>query len=66
MPTGNLDEDKMASAQHHPEHHADPVVESPMDYAQHEKTYGGFLTGVKWTAIGLAILIVVLYFVIQP
>jgi hypothetical protein len=56
----------MATAQHQPEHHAAPVQESPMDYAQHEKTYGGFLTGVKWTAIGLAILIVVLYFVIQP
>jgi hypothetical protein len=51
---------------HHPEHHAEPVQESPMDYAQHEKTYNGFLTATKWTIIGLAVLIVILYFLIQP
>ena len=53
-------------ATHHPEHHSQPVIESPMDYAQHEKTYNGFLTGVKWTAIGLAVLIIILYFIIRP
>ena len=53
-------------ATHHREHHAQPIVESPMDYAQHEKTYSGFLTGIKWTAIGLAVLIIILYFVIPP
>jgi hypothetical protein len=58
------DEDSMAT--HHPEHHAQPVVESPMDYAQHEKTYNGFLVGVKWTIIAIAILVIILYFVIRP
>ncbi|WP_108397946.1 aa3-type cytochrome c oxidase subunit IV [Devosia submarina] len=48
------------------EHHAEPVQESPMDYAQHERTYRGFLTGVKWTAISMAVLIVILYFLVQP
>ena len=51
---------------HQPEHHAEPVQESPMDYAQHERTYRGFLTGVKWTAISMAVLIVILYFLVQP
>jgi len=53
-------------ATHHPKYHSEPIVESPMDYAQHEKTYSGFLTGIKWTIIALAVLIVILYFVIRP
>ncbi|MDB5473268.1 MAG: aa3-type cytochrome c oxidase subunit [Devosia sp.] len=37
-----------------------------MDYAQHERTYNGFLTVLKWTALGLAITVILLYFLIQP
>ena len=37
-----------------PEHHSELQLESPMDYAQHEATYNGFLTAVKWSIIGLA------------
>jgi hypothetical protein len=51
---------------HRPEHHSELQVESPMDYAQHEATYNGFLTGLKWTVGVLAVAIVILYFVIQP
>ena len=40
--------------------------ESPMDYAQHESTYNGFVTFVKWSTLGLAALMIVLYFLIQP
>nr|WP_314257675.1 aa3-type cytochrome c oxidase subunit IV [uncultured Devosia sp.] len=49
-----------------PEHHSELIVESPMDYAQHEGTYNGFLAAVKWGVIGMAVLMVVLYFVINP
>ena len=52
--------------QHRPEHHAQLEVESPMDYAQHEATYNGFITGLKWVALGLAIALIVLYFLIRP
>ena len=51
---------------HHPEHHTEPQLESPMDYAQHEATYNGFLTAIKWTIVGLAIVTIFLYFVINP
>lgn len=54
------------AAKHRPEHHSEPQVESPMDYAQHEGTYNGFLTAIKWTVIGLAITAIVLYFLVQP
>jgi len=53
-------------AQHHPEHHSQPVLESAMDYAEHEKTYTGFISGVKWSVLGIAILMIILYFVVQP
>lgn len=49
-----------------PEHHSELQVESPMDYAQHEATYNGFLKAVKWGCIGMAVLLVALYFIIQP
>lgn len=49
-----------------PEHHSELQVESPMDYAQHEATYKGFLVVTKWTVIGLAASAVILYFLIQP
>jgi hypothetical protein len=55
----------MADA-HRPEHHAPLQVESPMDYAQHEKTYNGFLVATKWTVISLAATAVILYFLIRP
>ena len=58
-------EDQMAT-KHRPEHHAEVQAESPMDYAQHEATYGAFLTAVKWTIIGTAATLVVLYFLIKP
>ncbi|MFD1254436.1 MULTISPECIES: aa3-type cytochrome c oxidase subunit IV [Devosia] len=51
-------------AKTHAQHHTDPVLESGMDYAEHEKTYNGFITGVKWSVYGIAALMVVLYFVV--
>ena len=42
-------EDLMAKTR--PEHHSTPVLESPMDYTQHEKTYNGFVQGVKWAVL---------------
>jgi hypothetical protein len=54
-------------AEHHPaDPHPAPVLESGMDYAEHEKTYSGFVTGVKWSIYGLAVLVVILFFVINP
>ena len=41
-------------------------VSSAADYKEHEETYRGFLGMLKWAIIGLAILVVVLYFVIRP
>ena len=58
-------EDDMAT-KHRPEHHAELQQESPMDYAQHEATYNGFLNGIKWSIYGLAATVVILYFLIQP
>lgn len=49
-----------------PEHHAEPVLETAMDYAEHEKTYTGFVTGVKWAIYGGAALMIILYFLINP
>ena len=54
------------ATKHRPEHHSELQVESPMDYAQHEATYNGFLTAVKWSIIGLAVTVVILYFLINP
>ncbi len=49
-----------------PEHHSEPQLESPMDYVQHEATYNGFITAVKW-AIGVgAVSMIILYFLINP
>ena len=36
-----------------------------MDYAQHEATYEGFLTLVKWTIVALLIVLVALYCFIE-
>ena len=49
-----------------PEHHSELQLESPMDYAQHEATHNGFLTAVKWSIIGLAVTVAILYFLINP
>lgn len=44
----------------------DLQAESPMDYAEHNRTYRGFVTGIKW-AIGVsAVSMIILYFLIQP
>jgi hypothetical protein len=44
------------------------VIYSPpaMDYAEHEATWNGFISLVKWSIVALAILVVFLYVVIRP
>jgi hypothetical protein len=37
-----------------------------MDYAHHEQTYHGFVTGSKYAVLILAISVVLLYFIIRP
>lgn len=54
------------ATKHRPEHHAELQVESPMDYAQHEATYNGFITAIKWTIAALAVTTIILYFIINP
>ncbi len=54
------------ATKHRPEHHSELQLESPMDYAQHEATYNGFITGFKWTAVAIAVSIIILYFLIKP
>jgi hypothetical protein len=54
------------ATKHRPEHHAELQVESPMDYAQHEATYNGFLTAIKWTIVALAATAIILYFLVKP
>jgi hypothetical protein len=54
------------ATKHRPEHHSDLQLESPMDYAQHEATYNGFITGIKWTIAAIAVTMVILYFIINP
>lgn len=46
------------------EPHPEPVMESAMDYAEHEKTYSGFMAAVKYSIMSMAILVVGLYFAI--
>ena len=48
------------------EPHPPTVAESAMDYAQHEKTYSGFVQAVKWSIYATAVLMIILYFVINP
>jgi hypothetical protein len=48
------------------EPHPAPVLESGMDYAEHEKTYRGFVQVVKWSIYSIAALLVILYFLIIP
>ncbi|WDR04886.1 aa3-type cytochrome c oxidase subunit IV [Devosia rhodophyticola] len=42
------------------------VHESAMDYKQHEQTYNGFVTLVKYSIITTAVVVVILYFWVQP
>jgi hypothetical protein len=51
---------------HNTEPHPQPVQESAMDYAQHEKTYNGFVQAVKWSIYGTAVLVIILYFLVNP
>jgi Na+-transporting NADH:ubiquinone oxidoreductase subunit NqrB len=48
------------------DHHEATHVSSAMDYKEHEATYRGFINISKWTVGILAVLMVVLYFVINP
>lgn len=55
---------------HAPAHTADEAIDDSippeMDYAMHERTYHGFVTGLKWV-IGLtAVVMVALYFIVKP
>lgn len=54
------------ATKHRPEHHSELQLESPMDYAQHEATYNGFIAFAKWTILILAATAIILYFVIKP
>ncbi|MDB5528320.1 MAG: hypothetical protein JWR51_1423 [Devosia sp.] len=40
------------------------INESAMDYAEHQRTYDGFVSLVKYGVLSLAILVVGLYFAI--
>lgn len=52
----------MAASKHEP---LPPLrEESPMDYAEHEATYSGFVTVTKYVILSIAILMVGLYFAI--
>ncbi len=42
------------------------VQESAMDYHQHEQTYDRFISLLKYSIAGLAVLVVILYFAIAP
>lgn len=37
-----------------------------MDYAEHEATWRGFVNLVKWSIVGLAVLLIVLYILVRP
>lgn len=46
------------------EHHTTAPAElgAPMDYAEHEKTYAGFASLVKWATVVLVALIIAMAF----
>lgn len=48
------------------EPHPPMVQESAMDYEQHEQTYEGFVTLVKYSILVLAVFVVLLFFVVRP
>ena len=37
-----------------------------MDYPAHEETFHGFTTLVKWSILGLAVVVIFLYVVVHP
>jgi hypothetical protein len=42
------------------------TISDAMDYAQHHATWHTFGNLIKWSIIGLAVLVLVLYFFINP
>jgi hypothetical protein len=40
--------------------------ESAHDLAQHQATYDGFVNLIKWAVGGIAVLLIILYFVVKP
>lgn len=44
------------------EDHAHPAAQSDPDFAEHERTYQGFLQLVKYTVIGVSALLALLAF----
>jgi hypothetical protein len=53
-------------ANKHEHLHPALVEESAMDYNQHEQTYNGFVTAVKYGVLIMAVLVIILYFAIRP
>jgi hypothetical protein len=45
---------------------ADHRQETAMDYAEHRRTFDGFMALLKWSTISIVALMVILYFLIQP
>jgi hypothetical protein len=41
-----------------------PAPANGMDYPEHNRSYSGFITGVKWACYGGAALMIILYFLI--
>lgn len=48
------------------ETHDTETISDAMDYAQHEATWGVFTNLIKWGIIACAVLVVLLYFFINP
>ena len=48
------------------DNHEAEYVSPAMDYKAHQATWRAFTTITKWSIVGLAILLVFLYFVVRP
>ncbi|RYE09002.1 MAG: aa3-type cytochrome c oxidase subunit IV [Hyphomicrobiales bacterium] len=48
------------------ESHDTETISAAMDYAQHEATWNTFIRLGKWSIIVLAVLMVALFFFVQP
>lgn len=46
--------------------HATQELPPAMDYAEHERTYNGFITVTKWSIVAMVVMIVFLFFAIKP
>jgi len=46
--------------------HATQELPPAMDYAEHERTYNGFIAVTKWSVFAGFVLLVFLYFAIRP